>query len=578
MKDIISKIRGIIDTVRHMSPQNEDIEQQCNDLEQQCVDLDQQCDDLEQQCDDLDQQCDDNKSKLQADVALSPSPSEEKMPTKRELVKKAILKRCHEINPEDIPQIEEEMSPYFEEQKNGDYFNNFASEDYFRLLDLRDMPDTRVVVVGDIHCDFISLAALLLKLSVSDYDYFEKAYFVFLGDYLDRGTAYFEPLLLLMDLQHILGNRLIMLKGNHELIGYDEESQMMTGLVIPQDSVPVLNQYCGENKKFLQLFANFYSTLPTYVYLKTKGQNVLLTHAAIPRQIFLNTFRFDTESGAIIFEEEPLSVDSNASIEMADQGSPLNSETATRLLNERNMILYDMIWGDPAESPKKLQVKGRFMFGSMQFEAYADKNFISRVFRSHEPEEYGIKAYYHQRLYTVFSTGGENNPQTGYERVHPAFAVIRSDGSYFLESSYVYKLDAHGQLNDYFNPFTHEVVDDNEAGYFCLNSEFFCSRDDAEHVLSVFDTISKEFSLSEEEDDEERTQTDRCDIGTDAGNTIADNSATSKQPSEPSGRAVGDTEVTQESIYEDSTSPDTPKRDLGAIDRETKIPDDDDVL
>ena len=446
--------------------------------------------------------------------------------TKRQMVVKAILDRCHAVSPKDLPLTESEMLSYFEAQKNGDYLSDFTSEDYYRLLDLRDMPDTKVVVVGDIHSDYTSLAALLLKLTVSDYDYFEKAYFVFLGDYLDRGTAVVEPLLLLMDLHRILGQRLIMLRGNHELIGYHEERQKMTGKVLPLNSVPYLNEYCADNKEFLRLFAYFYSTLPTYVYLKAGRQNILLTHASVPRQVFLDTFRFDTESGAIILEEGPLSLEGKESEEMTGDEPSLNAGNASHLLDMRNKILSDMIWGDPSNCLEQDQERTRFLFGSLQFEAYAERNNLSRVFRSHEPERYGFKAYFEQRLYTIFSTGGKYNKQTGYERVQPAFAVIRSDGSYFIESSYIYKKTDHGQTSGCVNLFTHGQIDGNEASHFSLNSEFFCSNDTATRIMSVLERVSQGFPQKEEEE----PLADKWAMTVDFSKIIVGNSDTTKQP------------------------------------------------
>ena len=292
---------------------------------------------------------------------------------KKEMVLKAILNRGIEIQPEDLPRVEEEMLSYFEECKNEDYFIDINSARYYQLLDLREQADTRVVIIGDVHCDYKSLAAIMLKLSVSEYDYFEKAYFVFLGDYLDRGCALFEPLLLLMDLKKILGDRLIMLRGNHEMIDYDEEKQELAGKVLPLDSVPCLNEYCKDNKVSLKSFAYFYRTLPTYVYLKMADQNILLTHGAIPRQVFLDVFCFDEETGSIVFADEEL--------------TKLNINQ----LYARNQILNDMIWGDPSNDLEKYQVNGRFEFGSKQYEAYAQKNKLGRVYRSHEPVDDGFK-------------------------------------------------------------------------------------------------------------------------------------------------------------------------------------------
>ena len=226
--------------------------------------------------------------------------------SKKEMALKAVINRGIEIQPEDLPRVEEEMLSYFDECKNEDYFKDINSASYYKLLDLREQSDTRVVIIGDVHCDYKSLAAIMLKLSVSAYDYFEKAYFVFLGDYLDRGCALFEPLLLLMDLKRVLGDRLIMLRGNHEMIDYDEEKQELVGKVLPLDSVPCLNEYCNDNMVFMKSFAYFYRTLPTYVYLKVADQNILLTHGAIPRHVFLDVFRFDEETGAIVFADEEL--------------------------------------------------------------------------------------------------------------------------------------------------------------------------------------------------------------------------------------------------------------------------------
>ena len=224
--------------------------------------------------------------------------------SKKEQVINAILKRGHEVQAGDLPDVEKEMIAYFEKNKNGNYFTDLKSNDYYRFVDLRDQHDTRVVVVGDIHCDYNSLAAILLKLSVSPYNFFEKGIFVFMGDYLDRGAMLFEPLLLLIDLKQILGDRLIMLRGNHELISYNKESQLLESRVRPQDSVPCLNEYCGENKEFLEAFGYFYQTLPTYVYLKVRNQNIMLTHGSIPRQQFLNVFNYDQHTGAITFERD----------------------------------------------------------------------------------------------------------------------------------------------------------------------------------------------------------------------------------------------------------------------------------
>lgn len=420
--------------------------------------------------------------------------------TKKDMVLQAIQERSHEIQAEDLPQVEKEMLDYFKEFKNKDYFNDIKSKDYYRLLDLRKKPEARVVVIGDIHCDFKSLAAILIKLSISEYDFFEKGFFVFLGDYLDRGGALFEPLLLLMDLQRILGERMIMLKGNHELIKYDEEKKILDGKVLPLNSVPCLNEYCGKNKKYLKAFGYFYSTLPTYVYLKVADQNILLTHAAIPRQMFLDVFRYDEVSGAIAFEQSFLYKESSK-IEESIKDDSLKTKTTKvndNLLRIRNQILDDMIWGDPCEEIEKYQIKGRFQFGSKQFEGYAQKNKLNRVFRSHEPVDKGSKAFFDYRLYTIFSSGGAYNEQAGYNEVEPAFAVINNNGSYFVENNFLYKTSVEDAVDIYCNLYTEELVKHKDLQGFILNPEFFCSGEEFTQITNLFAKIKEGFPLAEE--------------------------------------------------------------------------------
>ena len=325
-------------------------------------------------------------------------------------------------------------------------------------------------MIGDIHSDYNSLAATLLKLSASDYNYFEKAIFVFLGDYLDRGSVLFEPLLLLKRLKEILGDRLILLKGNHESVSYDKDKQQVTTKVTPNQSCVCLNEYCAKDQEFLRLFASFYSTLPIYVYLKVMEKNVLLTHAAIPRDKFLRSIHFDDTNGCVIFESDV---------------------PATERLKMRNTILKDMIWGDPSEYDEKIQAEGRFEFGSKQFERFAKSNRINLLFRSHEEAAKGYKFFYENRLYTIFSTGNHENSQTGYPSVEPAFAVIQGN-QVFIENSYVYKIIKEGTIN-VVNLFNKQKYSDKQHDNLKLNDEFMCNEEKGKQIRETFKEVQTAF-------------------------------------------------------------------------------------
>lgn len=429
--------------------------------------------------------------------------------SKKHQVLQAVLKRAKPITEDDLSWVESDLTAFFEKNMNEDYLTELKSEKYYRFLDLRDDPTSRIVVVGDVHCDFYALAALLLKLSASTYDYFESGHIVFLGDYLDRGGCVFEHLLLLMDLKQILGDRMIMLKGNHEMVSFNEKTQELESRVIPQDTCPVLNEYCGSNKDFLKSFGDFFRTLPTYVYLKVADQIVLLTHAAVPRQMFIDNFKYDQLTGAIVFEPHYLYEQQKAACTTTSDNSmtTMNTTFSNNVLKVRNRILNDMIWGDPSKDKEKYQVSGRFQFGSLQFDAYAQKNQLSRLFRSHEPVSDGYEAFFDNRLYTIFSTGGSQNDQAGYGDINPAFAVIKGDGSYFVENSFVYKMELSGVLDLVCNLFSGEIIQGNDAKHCSLNEEFYCSENEALKIETMFAYIKQGFNVPEEETENDEEQT-----------------------------------------------------------------------
>lgn len=398
-----------------------------------------------------------------------PAKQQKRDSPKKQDVLNAIMKR-REVEEGDLPMVMKELSSHFSPHPSGHWAEDLSDHSYYRLLDLRKEPSTRVVVIGDIHCDYYSLSAILLKLSIAQYDYFGKAYFVFLGDYLDRGACLFEPLLLLKDLKEILGDRMIMLKGNHESISYDAEKQTLKAFVRPNDSCECLKQYCSDSPEFLKAFAEYYRKLPTYVYLKTQGKNVLLTHASIPRDIFLNTFKFAEEDGRIQFET--------------------TIPDGERLL-KRKSILKDMIWGDPKDYDEKMQVEGRFEFGRKQFERFYVRNHIDLIMRSHEEASLGYKSFFNNRVFTIFSTGGDKNPQTGYPEAEPAFAII-SGNDLTIENSFLYQC-LEGGNRWAVNLFSHQKYYGREAAGFQLSEEFVCNAEEREKQKKAFKAIRGAF-------------------------------------------------------------------------------------
>lgn len=356
----------------------------------------------------------------------------------------SLVEKCgKELNEEDLPRVQQELKAFFDSQEK---------EPYYKELDLRyTREDRRVVVIGDTHCDYRSLAGIMKKLTLSSYDYFENAYFIFLGDYLDRGMILFEYLLLLTGIKKLLGERCIFLKGNHELISYDTVSRELESMVYPADSCPTLNNYCGSDKEFLEKFGNYFSQLPYYLLLKTDNSTDLLVHGGIARDTYADLFTISHETGEML-----ISTDESL----------------------RPRILDNMIWSDPRNEDFRMQgASSRFEFGRQQFEHFVSNNKIDRIFRSHEPVKNGMKAFYDNRLYTIFSNGGEGNPDTGYQEViNPVFGIIATDGSVRFESIYFKKIIMRNGVSEYKSKLYMEG-DANSAAMqlddLHLNNEFF---------------------------------------------------------------------------------------------------------
>lgn len=354
--------------------------------------------------------------------------------TKREQVL-SFLQDCRkDIEVDDLPNFVGWLSAFFESQSDSAYY---------QMLDLCGQGDTRVVVVGDTHCDLNSLSNILAKLCMSsDYDYFEKGYIVFLGDYIDRGEVLFEYLRLLIEIKVLLGDRCILLKGNHELIGFNQSEQLLNSCVIPSNTCPLLNEYCADNKHFLRLFADYFNSLPCYLWLRQNVGNTLLVHGGIPRHCYLDQFEIVPQTGEMLCD----------TVEM------------------QNNILDNMLWGDPCDRDFVIQSSDRrFYFGKNHFEAFAEKTGVYRVIRSHEPVQYGVRPFYDGRLYTIFSNGGEDNSDTGYPNVkNPVFAILMPDGTPIFESIH-YRLLLKPVIYHNNNKMNTDVV---TAEQYHLNKEF----------------------------------------------------------------------------------------------------------
>jgi len=263
----------------------------------------------------------------------------------------------------------------------------------------------RIVIIGDIHSDFNALSAIIKKLASSSYDYFSKAIIIFCGDYTDRGRRPFETLRLLYAFKTLMGDRCILLKGNHELIRYS--CSMLRSTFIPADTSELMNRTLSPEVN--NLYYLYLARLPYLVSLNHYGKKYLICHGSIPRHDF-----------AHVFNEEKL----------MEYPLPVSDQS------KEGIMLNQMLWGDPGDSSSTFRgTEIRFEFSKSEFLEFMNKHGYDLLIRGHQPVDNGMMFCYNNRLISLFSSGGHNNPDSYYpdDVGIPKFMDIRENGEIVFE-------------------------------------------------------------------------------------------------------------------------------------------------
>ena len=278
--------------------------------------------------------------------------------------------------------------------------------------------DERVVVIGDIHSDFNSLKTIFRKLDLSEYDYFENATFVFLGDYVDRGSHDIQVLLFILQLKNILGSRCILQRGNHELIHFDKDEEIIKASFKPFGGIELFNENFDIDTK--KAIVNIYNSLPYFLTVNVNNNKYLLVHGGIPSDLISENYMLS---------------------DFLNEHNILNE-----LDDNMKQFLTSLLWTDPTDEIIETQPtnRTRVPFDKNRFENFMKKNSYNKIIRGHQEESEGYKYWYDNKLLTIFSTGGKNNIQTGYNDVDPCFAIINSNGSIHIESVYSIGLKIKG--------------------------------------------------------------------------------------------------------------------------------------
>ncbi|MCD6369059.1 MAG: metallophosphoesterase [Thermoproteales archaeon] len=257
--------------------------------------------------------------------------------------------------------LQEEISILVNDLKEGRYS---LLKEFTELLEntplIRKQVDCKVVFVGDLHGDLYSLLRLI--------DLYEKgdSLIVFLGDYVDRGYYQLETLMGVLLLKKLLGDRILLLRGNHEdpMMNYNYGFLMDIRHKLGLKGLRIYQTY----------ILDIYIRLPVAALINAGGRKIFAVHGGIPIEVpSLNEI----------------------------------SQIRQRVDVLEDPTLLQLLWNDPLEDVEdyapNIRGEGIFYYGRKIVEKFMVKNDVDLIVRAHEPVSSGARSMFNGRLYTVFT-------------------------------------------------------------------------------------------------------------------------------------------------------------------------------
>lgn len=247
------------------------------------------------------------------------------------------------------------------------------------------------IVVGDLHGHFDDLLSILTRFNIPGKYY----YFVFNGDWVDRGEKQIEVVLALLYSFVLYPNRVFLNRGNHE-----DRAQNSHMNYKPCFKIATL-KYFGKYgsvvyNKFDELFKNI--PLATIVNNKMTKQRYFVVHGGINDSLNLKKIQqLDrTKFGSIC---RAANLDKNS----------------LEFLHLKDVI--DMLWSDPQSTSKGIVFNnvrniGKF-YGSDVTKKFLSDNNLNLIIRSHECKQKGHDIGHDGKVITVFSASNYNMGNSG---------------------------------------------------------------------------------------------------------------------------------------------------------------------
>ncbi|KAH6892065.1 serine/threonine-protein phosphatase 5 [Thelonectria olida] len=224
------------------------------------------------------------------------------------------------------------------------------------MVEVKIPDDVRLTVCGDTHGQYFDLMELFRRNGLPD----DKHWYLFNGDFVDRGSWSTEIALLLYAYKWLRPGNFFLNRGNHET-----------------DDMNRVYGFEGEckakyNERVFKLFSESFSALPLATLI---GDKFLVLHGGL-------------------FSDDSVTLDDIRKLNRHGQRQPGQSG-----------LMMEMLWTDPQEEPGRGPSKRGvgMQFGPDITKKFCEKNGLEAVIRSHEVRMDGYEVQHDGRCITVFS-------------------------------------------------------------------------------------------------------------------------------------------------------------------------------
>eukprot|EP00758_Cryptobia_borreli_P011390 Tbor_TRINITY_DN5650_c3_g2::TRINITY_DN5650_c3_g2_i4::g.8998::m.8998/K04460/PPP5C; serine/threonine-protein phosphatase 5 len=240
----------------------------------------------------------------------------------------------------------------------------------------------KMIVVGDLHGQMSDLLHILWECGMPS----ESTFYVFNGDFVDRGAYGVEVLLILFSLMLAFPKSVALNRGNHECDYMNEEYGF---------DVEVTTKY---DRNIFRLIQRCFCALPLATIIDNK---IFIVHGGLPRR-----------KGCTINDLQR--VQRFRQIPMPEHSQP-----------EEDEIFQDLLWSDPYDGLgwQESERGAGVQFGADVTTDFLELNKLQLVIRSHEEFVKGYQEHHDGRLVTVFSASNYDGVDTN----NGAFIVLAGD-------------------------------------------------------------------------------------------------------------------------------------------------------